>query len=57
MGMSAYYTGAGVDDAESIRTIQRALDLGITLIDTAGASGSPRASASCRALRRTEKAA
>ena len=34
MGMSAYYTGAGVDDAESIRTIHRALDLGITLIDT-----------------------
>ena len=26
MGMSAYYTGAGVDDAESIRTIHRALD-------------------------------
>jgi aryl-alcohol dehydrogenase-like predicted oxidoreductase len=35
MGMSAYYTGAGVDDAMSIRTIHRALDLGITLIDTA----------------------
>src|SRR4030081_1860960 len=35
MGMSAYYTGAGVDDAESIRTIHRALDLGITFIDTA----------------------
>src|SRR3981189_1209692 len=35
MGMSAYYTGAGADDAESIRTIRRALDLGITLIDTA----------------------
>jgi aryl-alcohol dehydrogenase-like predicted oxidoreductase len=33
--MSAYYTGAGVDDAESIRTIHRALDLGITFIDTA----------------------
>jgi aryl-alcohol dehydrogenase-like predicted oxidoreductase len=39
MGMSAYYTGAGVDDAESIRTIQRALDLGITLIDTAEVYG------------------
>jgi aryl-alcohol dehydrogenase-like predicted oxidoreductase len=25
MGMSAYYTGAGVDEAESIRTIHRAL--------------------------------
>jgi aryl-alcohol dehydrogenase-like predicted oxidoreductase len=39
MGMSAFYTGANVDDAESIRTIQRALDLGITLIDTAEAYG------------------
>lgn len=29
MGMSAYYAGAGLDDAESIRTIRRALDLGI----------------------------
>jgi aryl-alcohol dehydrogenase-like predicted oxidoreductase len=35
MGMSAFYTGAGVDDAESIRTIHRALDLGVTFIDTA----------------------
>jgi aryl-alcohol dehydrogenase-like predicted oxidoreductase len=35
MGMSAYYTGAGSDDAESIRTIHRALDLGIDFIDTA----------------------
>jgi aryl-alcohol dehydrogenase-like predicted oxidoreductase len=35
MGMSAYYSGASEDDAESIRTIQRAIDLGITLIDTA----------------------
>jgi aryl-alcohol dehydrogenase-like predicted oxidoreductase len=35
MGMSAFYTGAGTDDAESIRTIHRAMDLGITLIDTA----------------------
>src|SRR5205807_1816115 len=35
MGMSAFYTGANSDDAESIRTIHRALDLGITLIDTA----------------------
>jgi aryl-alcohol dehydrogenase-like predicted oxidoreductase len=39
MGMSAFYTGARVDDAESIRTIQRALDLGVTLIDTAEAYG------------------
>ncbi len=35
MGMSAYYSGARSDDAESIRTIHRALDLGVTLIDTA----------------------
>jgi aryl-alcohol dehydrogenase-like predicted oxidoreductase len=35
MGMSAAYTGAGTDDAASIRTIHRALDLGVTLIDTA----------------------
>ena len=35
MGMSAYYHGAGSDDAESIRTIQRALELGVTLLDTA----------------------
>jgi len=39
MGMSAFYTGANVDDAESIHTIRRALDLGITLIDTAEAYG------------------
>jgi aryl-alcohol dehydrogenase-like predicted oxidoreductase len=35
MGMSIAYTGAGLDDAESIRTIHRALDLGVTFIDTA----------------------
>jgi aryl-alcohol dehydrogenase-like predicted oxidoreductase len=35
MGMSAFYTGAGADDAESIRTIHRALELGVTFIDTA----------------------
>jgi aryl-alcohol dehydrogenase-like predicted oxidoreductase len=35
MGMSGSYTGAGTDDAESIRAIHRALDLGVTLIDTA----------------------
>lgn len=39
MGMSAAYTGAGMDDAESIRTIHRALDLGVTLIDTAEVYG------------------
>jgi aryl-alcohol dehydrogenase-like predicted oxidoreductase len=35
MGMSHGYTGSGSDDAESIRTIHRALELGVTLIDTA----------------------
>src|SRR5271154_3099136 len=35
MGMSTAFTGAGRDDAESIRTIHRALDLGVTLLDTA----------------------
>jgi aryl-alcohol dehydrogenase-like predicted oxidoreductase len=35
MGMSTAFTGAGTDDAESIRTIHRALDLGVSLIDTA----------------------
>ena len=33
--MSHGFTGAGSDDAESIRTIHRAIDLGVTLIDTA----------------------
>jgi aryl-alcohol dehydrogenase-like predicted oxidoreductase len=35
MGMSHGYTGSGSDDVESIRTIHRALELGVTLIDTA----------------------
>ncbi|MFD1048906.1 aldo/keto reductase, partial [Kibdelosporangium lantanae] len=35
MSMSAFYTGAGSDDAEAIRTIHRALDLGVTFVDTA----------------------
>ncbi|MHA7651671.1 aldo/keto reductase [Mycobacterium sp. ML4] len=39
MGMSAAYAGAGTDDAESIRTVHRALDLGVTLIDTAEVYG------------------
>jgi aryl-alcohol dehydrogenase-like predicted oxidoreductase len=39
MGMSALYTGAGSDDDESVRTIRRALELGVTLIDTAEAYG------------------
>ena len=39
MGMSAFYAGAGSDDAGSIRTIHRALDLGITFLDTAEVYG------------------
>jgi aryl-alcohol dehydrogenase-like predicted oxidoreductase len=38
MGMSAFYTGDR-DDAESIATIGRALDLGVTMLDTADAYG------------------
>ena len=39
MGMSAYYTGVREDDEQSIRTIHRAIDLGVTLIDTAEVYG------------------
>jgi len=39
MGMSHGYSDGGSDDAESIRTIHRALDLGVTLIDTAEVYG------------------
>jgi aryl-alcohol dehydrogenase-like predicted oxidoreductase len=39
MGMSAFYTGASRGDAESIRTIRRAVDLGITHLDTAEVYG------------------
>ena len=35
MAMSGYYLDPDSNDAESIRTIQRALDLGVTHIDTA----------------------
>jgi aryl-alcohol dehydrogenase-like predicted oxidoreductase len=35
MGMSAFYTGSGTDDAGSIRTLHRALELGVTFFDTA----------------------
>jgi aryl-alcohol dehydrogenase-like predicted oxidoreductase len=35
MGMSGAYSGHSTDEAESIRTIHRALDLGVTLLDTA----------------------
>lgn len=39
MGMSAFYDGAGQDEAESIRTLHRAVDQGVTLFDTAEAYG------------------
>ncbi|NEA53355.1 aldo/keto reductase [Streptomyces sp. SID13666] len=39
MGMSHGYTGAGTDDEQSIRTIHRALELGVTFIDTAEVYG------------------
>ncbi|MCZ4509602.1 aldo/keto reductase [Streptomyces sp. ActVer] len=39
MGMSAFYTGHSADDAESISTIHRAFDLGVTFIDTAEVYG------------------
>jgi aryl-alcohol dehydrogenase-like predicted oxidoreductase len=35
MGMSAFYTGAGSDEAGSIATIHRAMELGVTFFDTA----------------------
>ncbi|WP_250008943.1 aldo/keto reductase [Actinoplanes sp. M2I2] len=39
MGMSDGYSGAGSDDAESVRTVHRAIELGVTLIDTAEVYG------------------
>ncbi|TDD56996.1 aldo/keto reductase [Nonomuraea terrae] len=39
VSMSYAYTGAGTDDAESIRTIHRALELGVTFLDTAEVYG------------------
>ncbi|MFC5833904.1 aldo/keto reductase [Nonomuraea insulae] len=39
MGMSHGYTDSGTDEAESIRTIHRALELGVTFLDTAEVYG------------------
>ncbi|WP_445399336.1 aldo/keto reductase [Streptomyces sp. LE64] len=39
MGMSAFYTGAGTDEAEAVRTLHRAIDLGVTFLDTAEVYG------------------
>ncbi|MDG4796668.1 aldo/keto reductase [Micromonospora sp. WMMD1082] len=39
MGMSAFYTGAGRNEEEAIRTIHRALDLGVNHVDTAEVYG------------------
>lgn len=39
MGMTDFYTGAGANDEEGVRTIQRAIDLGVTHLDTAEAYG------------------
>ena len=35
MGMSAFYSGAATDDAASVATIDRAVELGVTFFDTA----------------------
>jgi aryl-alcohol dehydrogenase-like predicted oxidoreductase len=39
MGMSAHYTGAREDDEQSIRTIHRTIDRGVTLIVSAEVYG------------------
>jgi aryl-alcohol dehydrogenase-like predicted oxidoreductase len=39
MPINALYTGANADNEEGVRAIHRALDLGVTLIDTAEAYG------------------
>lgn len=39
MSMSGYYGSADLDEAESVRTIHRALEVGVTLLDTAEAYG------------------
>lgn len=35
MGMSAFYSGAGQDDPGAVKTIHRAIELGVTFFDTA----------------------
>ncbi|AOP49114.1 hypothetical protein SL103_25250 [Streptomyces lydicus] len=50
MGMSHGYTDSGTDEAESVRTLHRALELGVTLIDTAEIYG-PTSTRSCWAAR------
>ncbi len=35
MGMSAFYSGAATDDAASVATLNRAVELGVTFFDTA----------------------
>jgi aryl-alcohol dehydrogenase-like predicted oxidoreductase len=39
MGMSDFYTGKGESEEDSVRTIRRALDLGVTHLDTAEVYG------------------
>jgi len=39
MGMSDFYTGSGQDDAQSLRVIGRAPDLGVTFFDTSDMYG------------------
>ena len=39
MGLSDFYSSSGVTDAQGIALIQRALDLGVTFLDTADAYG------------------
>lgn len=39
MGMSAFYTGKGESEEESVRTVRHALDLGVTHLDTAEVYG------------------
>jgi aryl-alcohol dehydrogenase-like predicted oxidoreductase len=42
MTASHGYTGKSTDDAEAVRAVHRALDLGVTFIDTAEVYGLPQ---------------